>query len=77
MWSTDHGTCGAPCRDGGQRSTGHPRSLDRAEGSQTYSYMHGIDYDRGSRVSVVEARKPKWLSDRGRESMYVCCGGQN
>ena len=36
MWSTDGGTCGSPCRDGGQRSKGHPRSMDEAEGSQTY-----------------------------------------
>ena len=31
MWSTDcSGTSGAPCRDGGQRSKGHPCSMDRA-----------------------------------------------
>ena len=36
MWSTDGGTCGAPCWDRGQRSKGHPHSMDGAEGSQTY-----------------------------------------
>ena len=27
VWSTDGGTCSAPCRDGGQRSKGHPHSM--------------------------------------------------
>ena len=71
------GTSGAPCRDGGQRSKGHPRSMDGAEGPQTYQYMRGIDPGRGSRVGVVEARKPRCLLDRGQESVCVCCGGQN
>ena len=46
--------------------------MDRAEGSQTYQYMHGIDRGRGSRVDAVEACKPRWLSDRGQESVCVC-----
>ena len=42
MWSTDYGgTGGAPCRDDGQRSKGHPHSMDGVEGSQTYQYMCG------------------------------------
>ena len=54
MWSTDSGgTSGAPCRDGGQRSKGHPRSMDGAEGSQTYQYMHGIDHGRGTQTEVA------------------------
>ena len=66
MWSTDcGGMSGAPCRDGGQRSKGHPRSMNKAKGSQTYQYMHGIDRGRGLRDGAAEARKPKWLSDRG------------
>ena len=78
MWSTDcGGTCGAPCWDGGQRSKGHPRSMDGVEGSQTYQYMCGIDRGRGSRVSVAESCKPSWLSDKGQESVCVCCGGWN
>ena len=47
--STDCGGTGdAPCRDSGQRSKGHPRSTDGAEGSQTYQYMCGINRGRGS-----------------------------
>ena len=65
MWSTGGGTCGAPCLDGGQRSKGHPRSMDGVEGSQTYQYMHGIDRGRGTQVGAVEARKLRWLSDKG------------
>ena len=54
--STDcGGTGGAPCRDGGQWSKGHLRSMDRADGSQTYQYMHGLDHGRGMGVSVAEA----------------------
>ena len=54
--STDYGgTSGAPCRDGGQRSKGHLHSMDGAEGSQTYQYMHGIGHGRGLRDSAVEA----------------------
>ena len=55
MWSTDcGGTSGAPCRDGGQRSTGHPRSMDGVEGSQTYQYnMHMIDCSRGMQTEVA------------------------
>ena len=76
MRSTDGGTCSAPCRDGWQRSTGHPHSMDGSEGSQTYQQMHGIDHGRGSRVGAAEACKPRWLSNRGQESMCVCCNGQ-
>ena len=64
-----------PCQDGGQRSKGHPHSMDGAEGSQTYQYMCGIDCGRGSRVGAIEARKSRWLLDRSQESMCVCCGG--
>ena len=31
--------------------------MDRAEGSQTYQYMHGIDHGRGSRVDAAKARE--------------------
>ena len=73
MWSTDcGGTSSAPCRDGGQRSKGHLRSMDGAEGSQTYQYMRGIDHSRGLRDDVVEARKPRWLSNKGQKSVCVC-----
>ena len=76
IWSIDYGgTGGAPCRDDGQWSKDHPCSMDGVEGSQTYQYMRGIDHKRGSQVSAAEARKPRWLSDRGQESMCVCCGG--
>ena len=61
----------APCQDCGQRSIGHPRSMDGAEGSQTYQYMLGIGRDRGMRDGAAEARKSRWLSDRGQESV-VC-----
>ena len=75
MWSTDcGGTSGAPCRDGGQRSKGHPCSMDGAEGSQTHQYMSGIDRSRGLQDSAIEACKPRWLSDRGQESVCVSCG---
>ena len=48
VWSTDCGSIsGAPCRDGGQRSKGHPCSMDGVEGSQTYQCMRGIDHGRG------------------------------
>ena len=74
MWLTDCGGIGsAPCQDGGKWSKSHPCSMDGVEGSQ---YMCGIDHDRGSQVSVVEARKLRWLSDRGQESMCVCYGGR-
>ena len=77
MWSTDYGGMrGAPCQDGGQRSKGHPCSMDGAKGSQTYQYIHGIDRGRGSRVGAAEACKSRWLSDRCQESMCVCCGGR-
>ena len=56
-----------PCRYGGQRSKGHPHSMDGAEGSQTYQYMRGIDRGRGSRVGAIEACKPRRLSDKGQE----------
>ena len=73
MWSTDYGGTGsAPCWDGGQRSKGHPCSMDRVEGSQTYQYMRGIDRRKGLRDGVAEACKPRWLLDRGQESMCVC-----
>ena len=72
MWSTDGGTCGAPCRDSGQRSKGHPRSMDGAEGSQTYQYMCEIYHDRGLRDGAAEECKPRWLLDRGQESVCVC-----
>ena len=76
MWSTDYGgTIGVPCQDGGQRSMGHPRGMDGAEGSQTYQYMHGIDHGKGLRDGAAEALKLRWLSDRGQESVCVCCGG--
>ena len=72
IWSTNcGGTCSAPCRDGGQRSTGHTRSMDGAEGSQTYQYMCAIDRGKGLRVGAAEAHKPRWLSDRGQESVCV------
>ena len=72
VWSTDCGsTSGAPCQDSGQWSKDHPRSMDGVEGSQTYQYMHGIYRGRGSQVDVVEARKSRWLSDRGQESVCV------
>ena len=45
--------------------------MDGAECSQTYQYMHGIDRDRGSRVGAAEARKLKWLLDRGQERECV------
>ena len=77
VWSTDGGTCSAPCRDGGYRSKGHLRNMDGAEGSQTYQYMHGIDHGRGLRVGAAKAHKSRWLSHRGQESMCVCYGGQN
>ena len=77
MWSTDcGGMSDAPCQDGGQRSKGHMHSMDGAEGSQTYQYMHGIDRGRGLRDGAAEAHKPRWLSDRGQESVCVCYGGQ-
>ena len=77
MWSTDYGgVSSAPCRDGGQMSKGHPRSMDGAKGSQTYQYMCGIDRGRGLRVSAAEACKLRWLSDRGQKSVCVCCGGR-
>ena len=64
--STDCGGIGgAPCQDGGQWSKGHLRSMDGAKGSQTYQYMCGIDRDTGLRVGVAEARKPRWLLDKG------------
>ena len=66
---------GGPCRDGGQGSKVHPRSMEETEGSQTYQYMHGIDHGRDLRDSVVEAHKLRWLLDRGQESVCVCCGG--
>ena len=73
MWSTDYGGIGgSPCRVGGHRSKGHPRSMDGVEGSQTYQYMHGIDCGRGSRVGATEACKPRWLLDRGQENVCVC-----
>ena len=53
MWSSNGGTCGAPCWDGGQRSKGHPRNMDGAEGSQTYQYMRGIDRGRGTQTEVA------------------------
>ena len=66
VWSTDCGGTGsAPCLDGGKRSKGHPHSMDRAEGSQTYQYMHRIDRGKGSQVGAAEACKPRWLSNRG------------
>ena len=65
MWSTNGGTCGAPCRDGGHRSKGHLHSMDEAEGSKTYRYMRGIDRGRGLQDDVAEACKLRWLSDRG------------
>ena len=35
MWSIDcGGTGGAPCRDSGQWSKGHPNSMDGEDGSQ-------------------------------------------
>ena len=68
MWSTDVGTCGAPCQDGGQRSKGHPCSMDGVEGSQTYQYMRGIDRGRGTQAEVA-------LRQRPRECVCVCCGG--
>ena len=77
MRSTGGGTCGAPCWDGGQRSKGYPRSMDGVEGSQTYQYMRGIGRGRGLRDSAAEEHKLRWLSDRGQESVYVCCGGRN
>ena len=76
MWSTDYGgTSGAPCRDDGKRSKGHPHSMNGGEGSQTYQYMCGIGRGRGLRVDVAEACKPRWLLDKGEESMCVCYGG--
>ena len=73
MWSIDcGGTSGSPCWDGGQRSKGHPCSMDGVEGSQTYQYIRGIDQGRGLRVCVAEAHKPRWISDRGQESVCVC-----
>ena len=77
MWSTDGGTCGSPCRDGGQRSKGHPCSMDGAEGSQTYQYMRGIDRGWGLWVGAAEACKMRWLLDKGQESVCVCCSGWN
>ena len=66
MWSSDcGGMSGAPCWVGGQRSKGHPHSMDGAEGSQTYQYMHGIYHSRGLRVGAAKARKPRWISNRG------------
>ena len=61
-----------PCWDSGQRSKGHPCSMDGAEGSQTYQYMRGIYRGRGLRNGVAEACKPAWLSDRGQECVCVC-----
>ena len=72
MWSTNcGGTSGAPFWDGGQRSKGHPRNMDAAEGSQTYQYMRGIYRDRGLRVGAAEARKLRWLSVEVRR-VCVC-----
>ena len=45
--------------------------MDGAEISQTYQYMRGIDGGRGSRVDAAEARKSRWLLDRGQESVCV------
>ena len=53
-----------PCRDGGQRSIGHPHSIDRAEGSQTYQYIHGIRCGRGMQIEVA-------LGQRSRERVCV------
>ena len=58
-----------PCWDGGQRSKGHLRSMDRAEGSQTYQYMHGINRGRGMQTKVA-------LGQRSGE-VCVICGGLN
>ena len=33
--------------------------------------MRGIDRGRGLRDGATEARKPRWLSDRGQESVCV------
>ena len=72
VWSINcYGTSNAPCWDGGQRSQGHPCSMDGVEHSQTYQYMRGIDRGRGLRYGATEACKPRWLSDRGQESVGV------
>ena len=69
MWSTNYGGMSDdPCRDSGERYKGHPRSMDGAEGSQTYQYMCGIDHGKGVQVGAAEACKPRWLSNRGQES---------
>ena len=72
IWSTDcGGTSGAPCQDGGQRSKGHLRYMDGAEGSQTYQYMRGIDRGRGSQVDVVEGMQTE-VALRQRSGEHVC-----
>ena len=69
MWSTDcSGTSGADVEtvDKGPK-------VIRVVWTEQKALKHtnicmGIDRNRGSRVGAEEARKPRWLSNRGQES---------